>query len=435
MGNTIGGLLKDLEIRLHGDEWLAQVSDKTGAAAEDDKDVSWKPLTDWAQEFEPVHEESEHKKQRKQAIHSKATHVLLNSIDRRTVARVLRLILDVSSQILTLAESKLPNDNDARRIFNNVNGIILSYRFQNDDKRIKFEYFRQCATDNLTATLWECLPRENTAAALVKLQGRVQETLLYLQDEVRPMVEASLDAILAKVNTRVDELVQDRLGDSKVSLAFEERLLQFDQAANQVTQALENVQVMAETVTVAADQAVVGVAGSSSLVQNEREVLHETTTAQAVALEAQVKMQQDLAVIAVHEQAVKAEQDIIASKNAALQKKTQVLNNFAELVKSLVLNKMDQLTTTMVDWMDHLLLAFYEMHLVARVAETKNTNTLKELQDKMHKRVQLFAEHLQEHVEAEVKLVTDTIGAMMLHPQEDEDEEAEKLETDDNVTG
>lgn len=280
------------------------------------------------------------------------------------------------------------------------------------------------------------LPQETTAAAMLELQQRLKSTLLYLQDEVQPVVETSLNDLFVNVNERVNERVEERLGDSQVSLAFEERLMQFDKAANQVSTTVESIEVMVEKVMIVADEAVVSVAGDDNrvLLQDEqREVLlskEETTVQQAAVLEEQVRIQEDVAVVAVHEKAIKAEHDILATKEVVLQTKTRALSNFCELVKSLIATKMNQLTSRMVDFMDHLFLAYYEMHLVAQAAETKSTNTLNDLQSKMFDRVQpLLANQIQEKVESEVHLVTETIAAIMVQPEEEQDEEAENLET------
>jgi len=246
MGN-VQGFLRDEEIRHHGKEWLATVTDGDDGSAS----LHWKPLDDWVEEFEPVKEESDRKKEIKEAVKSKATQILLDTMDRRMVARILRLILDVSSQILTKAESKLPVNSATARILNNVNGILLSYRFQHDDKDYKLEYFRRTATNNLTAILWEHLPDQDTADALLQMQRDVKETLLYLQDEVRPVMMDYLDTIFLQVNAQIDERVESRLGDTQVSLAFEERLMQLDAAVNQVTVGLNEAVAVADRTALA----------------------------------------------------------------------------------------------------------------------------------------------------------------------------------------
>lgn len=84
--------------------------------------LHWKPLNDWVALYEPVHQDTERKKRVKGAIRSKATSVLLNTMDERIVHRVLRLILDVSSQILTRAELQLASDDTTvSLILNNLN--------------------------------------------------------------------------------------------------------------------------------------------------------------------------------------------------------------------------------------------------------------------------------------------------------------------------
>lgn len=418
----MAGFLRDQEIRHHGKEWLSKVTDKDN----DDTTslVRWKPLDDWVAVYEPVHENSELQKKVKHAIETKAEQVLLDTMDRRIVARVLRLLLDVSSQILSKAESILPDDATIAELLNNVNGIVLSYRFGHDDKEYKMEYLRRTATNNVSTILWECLPDENTAAALLELQQKIKKTLLELQSEVGPVVEASLNDLLRHVDAKVEEHAEKRLVDSQAALAFEERLLQLEVAATQVTEAVGKVSAVAQEVEVVAANVFAG----DSLLQETAKQAATNTAERTAALEEAMVIQKEVTETALHEKAVELEQDVTDAKEAALREKKQVMSNFAEIVKGMIVNKLDCLVASMIDFLDGLLLTFYKIQLAVRVAETKSSHSLEQLQAEMYDKVKQLALHLQERVEAEVQLVTGTIDAMMLHPKEEADEDAAELE-------
>lgn len=431
MGNTISGFLHDQEIRIWGNEWLARVADTNNNNGE--TKVHWKPLDEWVAVYEPPRHESERERRIKESLERKAQQVLLETIDRRIVARILRLLLDVASQLLSQAESLFASpESTIAQIFNNINGIVLTFRFHCDEQDYKMQFLRRTATDNLTQVLWdECLPNEDTAATLMQIQTRLKNALLQLENEVVPAALVKLDEMFLHVDKEIDKRVEERFGDSQVSLAFEERLLQLDTAANQVTTKIEQVTTVAQEVAMAADEAVDLVVGKDGATAMVRTTVSETANAaaqQAEAIQEATVIRKQEVETTVHDEAVKLEHEVIAAKNDALLKKTQVAANFAQLVKSLILSKVEDLTTQIMNIIDKILLAFYEMHRLAQVAETKSTHSLEQVQTEMYNRVELLAAHVTKAVDTEVRSVSGTICSIIHQPEIDQNEKAQELE-------
>jgi hypothetical protein len=509
----IQGFLRDREIHNHGREWLEPIADITPTTATrtnnnnngfDDSQIHWKSLPYWMDHFEPPYEEEEHRKNGttesetgpsqhhdsngigrvKTAVRTKAGKALYRTMERRMTKRTLRLLCDVTSRILTEAEDLTANNNNNKserereekeevendgnndndtpsvpmkttsnclvnRLLNNINGILLTYRFRRDEKGYRMDFIRRKATDQLTETLWECLPSQDTADNLLALQRRLRQRLISIEENVcRNFIITHLDDLLEHVhhiNDRIDDKIESRFGDEKISLSFVERLAQIDRVAEGARVQIDNVSTVIVSTENVIDKAIVvgaqvATMATTTTMTTTRPVEHHSNSGGGAddlaclvpdsksntsdSMNAAQELVVENATL-LHEQAVLAERTLLQTKKAALAKKSEVVIRIVEAVKSYVLSEMDSWTDRIVTMLDHVLLEFYEILVVARetlnTVETKGRIQLKELQRKMYDRVENLALEIDTHVKAEVDLITRTIGAFMVHPPDAED--------------
>mmetsp|Transcript_28697 Transcript_28697/g.69602 ORF Transcript_28697/g.69602 Transcript_28697/m.69602 type:complete len:527 (-) Transcript_28697:497-2077(-) len=487
----VGDFLKHQEIQRNGGKWLDRVADVTVDANEkmnenekgqvdgSCKSVQWRSLECWKDEFEPPPpDQPEHSSEvhdhnhstTRAAIRSKTRRALMDSIDRRLVTRFIRLVLDITSQVLTTAESNLsalslPSSSVSLvpptvplRILNNMNGIVLSYRFQDSVSKkhrhhnqyhhhmngIQMEYYRRIATDNLTEALWDFLPKEGTTTAILELQQEVQRTILYLQEKllVRPILEAAIDDMFQHLHEKVDVSLQ--AVDRKVTSAFKDRLVELDRTAHRMTEKIDQVDVMARTAAVAADDVVARaeiIAEELTRADNSTETKEgmrspllpydeakQSKTALTVLDGEMTKVYEtNTAVInTVENTTVILEQNLTDTREYLQREKDDVWSNLTTLVKSFLLEKFDQLAVHITDFIDHFFLAFYELRLVAKLAATKAQKsdvTLQELQDRMYHRINEEAMMVRKRIEMEVNFAVHTIGSLLVHHHDNDDDD------------
>ena len=499
MGNIIHGIqgfLRDRDIDHHGLEWIEAVADVTvERKREENVDgenntndgsdiyIHWKPLPAWIDHFElhDIVEETDEKKNEnsndkgslRTAVRAGARNALQKIMTRRMTKRVFHLVLDITSDILTIAGKVTSSDMGASfnhdhhalcndglvssgsdgdgliteevhclvgRLLNDINGILLTYRFGHEDKEYRMKYIRRKATDQLTATLWQCLPSEATADRLLEIQQRLRRRLLLIeaktcQGVVIPHLDQMLENIV-HIDERINERIEQRFGDERISLTFEQRLAQIDQATDRARVQLNNVSSTVASAEAVIDNVIVtgskvatnstGVdvsmdysIGIDSFLDEKKRLLmiNKTSNIEAIA---------DVAQRTLHEDAIIAEETLIHSKESVLAKKSEVVFHAVEAVKKYVLSEMDSWTDHIVSWLDTVLLEFYEVHLVTQkaldVAEQKGRTNLEDLQREMYRRVEALASLIERRVKSKVDEITQIIGVFMIHHDDDEDD-------------
>lgn len=200
------------EVQMRGSAWLAEVHN------DNDDDATWKSLEEWAALYEPKKEkkpDSERRKAAKAKVAAKAKEVVLEKINKSVSKKLFLILLEISSTVLTKAESQLCQDPVLSKLLNNVNAIILSYRFESKSKTPrKFAYMRNVATDHLADALEPLLRKDFTP-----LLGKIRVTVGSLQTDVQVLVSNHVDLLLNTASTKVDETVENKLAEVDEKLA------------------------------------------------------------------------------------------------------------------------------------------------------------------------------------------------------------------------
>ena len=495
MGNIINGIqgfLRDRDIDHHGLEWIEAVADVTVKTKGEENDVGenntssniyihWKPLPAWIDHFElhDIMEDTDEKKNEnssdkgrlRTAVRAGARNALQKIMARRMTKRVFHLVLDITSDILTIAGELTSgtggsiNKNDALysngsassdsdgaglvteeihclvgRLLNNVNGILLTYRFGHEDKEYRMKYLRRKATDQLTATLWQCLPSGSMTDRLLEIQGRLRRRLLLIEAKTcRAVVIPHLDQMLENIihiDEQINERIEQRFGDERISLTFEQRLAQIDEATDRVEVQLNNVSSTVALVEAIIDNAIVSGAKVATTLKGVDESMDNNIGVDSFFDEKKVLLMIDKtsnleatakkAERALHEDAIIAEETLIHTKESTLTKKSELVSFAVEAVKKYVLSEMDSLTNHIGSWLDKLLLEFYEVHLVTQktldFGERKGRTNLEDVEREMYRRIDALASLIERRVKLKVDEITQIIGAFMIHHEDDEDD-------------
>ena len=163
-------ILEKKEAQIKGDAWMAQVSS--------DK-MRFNAFDDWKAKYEPTKEKtkkSEFQKKTEAHIVSKAKAVILSKVQEGISAKLVLVILEITSKVLSKVESHLREANKEEAsivadLVNAANGAVLTFRFQKSHPR-QMNFFRTKAADRITALAISSLQIGESASTQMLLIGK-----------------------------------------------------------------------------------------------------------------------------------------------------------------------------------------------------------------------------------------------------------------------
>eukprot|EP00550_Attheya_septentrionalis_P003703 CAMPEP_0198281598 /NCGR_PEP_ID=MMETSP1449-20131203/1514_1 /TAXON_ID=420275 /ORGANISM="Attheya septentrionalis, Strain CCMP2084" /LENGTH=734 /DNA_ID=CAMNT_0043977449 /DNA_START=218 /DNA_END=2422 /DNA_ORIENTATION=- len=247
------------------------------------RQAKWKPLEEWKDRYEPTKEpktESERVARVKVMAAERTKKVVLHKLQDNTRAKVISIVMEMSSRMLEQAEQTLtnksqkmkkkmekkmentdPNDNDAAiaaaaaalevsllapEALNSMNGIVLTYRFQTERKRHKFKYLRRVACGQLADLLQEGLfleDEEKDSASkeekVQELKSQITEVIEARQAETLEQMEEKLDELLVSVGTNIRGRIEKKVEQNIEKVNVVKSVMKGDKSVNDLIAVVE----------------------------------------------------------------------------------------------------------------------------------------------------------------------------------------------------
>jgi hypothetical protein len=350
------------EVQVRGGKWRAEVCTDPDAT-----DAQWKPFDEWKAQYEPPKppkkEDSERKKKAKADGAEKLKTTLLSKLTNGVSAKLLVILLEVTSKLLTKVENEARAASDLMvivpMVLNAMNGIVLAYRF--DTKKAnskKFAYLRRVGSDQLSNLIEQGTKgAEDAGQQIIEMQSEITRLVKSKQGEARMLASGMLDDLIVTAGETMDEKVETELP--------------------LVVGKLADMEVQAD--------AVLSASGMSRPEQSPT--------------------------------------DIDASD--LKDKKDQVVDQLGVFLKQLVLGEMDRLTEGLTYGIDQVFEEFSEIFSrVVKFKDEKDAGLEEGLRDEIFGMIEKFYKQSEEKISTEVKSVVDMLGSMMDN-KESEDIEQE----------
>lgn len=209
--------------------WRAEVISTTNAT-NSTGEPHWKPLNDWVTQYEPP-QAANPPSAVQSYMAAKAKQVTINKIQSSVTAKLFTIAQETTSQVLTKAEEQatdaglknsIPNDVQAWHslslLLNNLNGIVLTFRFEKDDPA-KFQYLRRVASDavaDILQTVFEAA--DDVGNRLEDMRTKIATAIESQKDIVKTYVETSLDDALQKAVASAEAQTEEKLEAAKKQL-------------------------------------------------------------------------------------------------------------------------------------------------------------------------------------------------------------------------
>eukprot|EP00978_Attheya_sp_CCMP212_P031453 scaffold118973_cov49-Attheya_sp.AAC.2 len=244
------------------------------------RQAKWKPLEEWKDRYEPTKEpktESERVARVKMMAAERTKKVVLHKLQDNTRAKVISIVMEMSSRVLEQAEQTLtkksqkmkkkmekkmentdPNDAAiaaaagalevsllAPEALNSMNGIVLTYRFQTERKRHKFKYLRRVACGQLADLLQEGLfleEEEDSASKEEKVQelkSQITEVIEARQAETLEQMEEKLDELLVSVGSNIRGRIEKKVEQNIEKVNVVKSVIKGDKSVNDLIAVVE----------------------------------------------------------------------------------------------------------------------------------------------------------------------------------------------------
>jgi hypothetical protein len=241
---------KKKQAEVKGSGWKAEVVK--------DEDGLFQDLSHWKEQYEPQKEKKEKKedsafkKEQKAKVAAKVKSKLLGKITTGISAKLIQIVLEVTSKILEKVEQQSLSENqEISCLANSFKGLVLTFRFSKKKSEAQFSYLRQLACARLTTLLQKVMQVESK---WVETQSQLTSLIQNNQSEVKSITLKLIADTVGSANTRVEEFVESKLpqveqGIAIVSLGVEEMtgqnvpVVPFDLSKNDDTKALKDNQV------------------------------------------------------------------------------------------------------------------------------------------------------------------------------------------------
>lgn len=346
------------QVEQFGPQWRAAVStgDSTGAR--------WKPLQDWQAVYEPP-KPPQQQSAAQSYMANKAKQMVLNKLQSSVSLKILTIAQETTSKVLTIAEAEataaslkasLAKDSEPLNtlavFLNNLNGVVLSFRFERDNA-MQCDYLRRIASDNVADTLQQVFETaENAGKHIEDLRVQITSLIESQKSKVKDFVETSLDKALQEAVANANAAASEKLAAAKKQL------------------------------TAATGDAV--------------STLDKVTGADSVG-ELDPSTQQEIQEL---ENNIKAQRVDIQDESVAM---------LSDCIKLLVLKKMDKLTIVLVYIVDKLFNSVQELYKTA----TEFKMTPQQLRDLVYDVIESAHKEYQQKVTMEVKRGVTVLQAIM----------------------
>lgn len=379
-----------------GPQWRAQVSttiSNNGSSSSsdghhrDEKEQRWKPLEEWEAVYEPPKPPIQSTSAAQSYMAAKSKQLLVQKLKTRIVSRMLTIGEETCSKVLSKAEadadamaagirdSSTSSSNEKgvnnkallwdnlSGILNDMNGIILTFRFERDNAT-QCLYLRRVATDSVADAIQQVFENSDEKGEYIEnLRNEVTFVIHSQKDKVKEFVETSLDDALQGAVAKAE-------GDASVKLTAAKKKL--NPAIGTATTALDNVTGGEESV--------------SDYTSNKKKIEE---------LENNIK-----------EQRVDIQDESVA-----------MLSN---CIKLLVLKKMDKLTVLLVHVVDTMFDSVSELYKTA----TESKLERKQLRDHVYNVVQTTHSDFQNKVTLETNRAVAVLQSIMADGSDDDDDQA-----------
>lgn len=190
----------------------------------------WKPLDDWVATYEPP----QHATQLSAAqsyMAAKAKLIAINKVQTAVTNKMFTMAQETTSKVLSKAEEEVnavglqnstAKNNEAwtalASLLNNLNGIVLTYRFEKDDPT-KFRYLRRVASDAVADILQKIFESAEDAGKHIEdLRTNITTAIESQKGTVKTFVETSLDDALQEAAANTAVRTEEKLEELKKQL-------------------------------------------------------------------------------------------------------------------------------------------------------------------------------------------------------------------------
>jgi hypothetical protein len=196
-----------------------------------DEDGQFQDFTHWKQQYEPQKEKKEKKedsafkKEQKAKVAAKVKSKVLGKITTGISAKLVQIILEVTSKMLEkVEEESLSKNQEISSLANNFKGLVLTFRFSSKKSEAQFRYLRQLACARLTTLLQKVMQDESKWA---EVQSQLTSLIRNSQSEVKSITLTLIADTVGSANTRAEEFAESKLpqveqGIAMVSLGAEQ---------------------------------------------------------------------------------------------------------------------------------------------------------------------------------------------------------------------